>query len=151
MEILGLAVIYRASVPDTLDPLFLRRVSRFGRLAHSLFLTPVVLNPVISFQKLLVSLAHLLPLSLSAAEKLQVVTSFSILADMTQQIGGEHIVTSNMVAPTPMPTRTNPVPVAPKRCSRPRWSSRTGSALSRGVVPRTIDYNLRTLHIALVP
>ncbi|RJG12767.1 metal ABC transporter substrate-binding protein [Pseudomonas cavernicola] len=46
---------------------------------------------------LVVLLALLLPLSLSAAEKLKVVTSFSILADMTAHIGGEHIQLSNMV------------------------------------------------------
>lgn len=36
-------------------------------------------------------------LSLSAAEKLQVVTSFSILADITQQIGGDQIALRNLV------------------------------------------------------
>lgn len=34
-----------------------------------------------------------------AAEKLQVVTSFSILADITRQVGGEHIQVNNMVGP----------------------------------------------------
>ncbi|MGV8916852.1 MAG: metal ABC transporter solute-binding protein, Zn/Mn family [Pseudomonas sp.] len=41
----------------------------------------------------------LLPLSVSAAEKLKVVTSFSILADMARQIGGEHIQVINIVGP----------------------------------------------------
>ncbi|WP_397450675.1 metal ABC transporter solute-binding protein, Zn/Mn family [Pseudomonas sp. NA-150] len=41
----------------------------------------------------------LLPLSVSAAEKLKVVTSFSILADMAHQIGGEHIEVINIVGP----------------------------------------------------
>ncbi len=36
-------------------------------------------------------------LSLSAAEKLQVITSFSILADITQQIGGDYIELRNLV------------------------------------------------------
>ncbi|TWD47733.1 metal ABC transporter substrate-binding protein [Pseudomonas sp. SJZ131] len=49
----------------------------------------------------LVLFSLLLSMSISAlaaaAEKLQVVTSFSILADMTQQVGGEHIQISNMV------------------------------------------------------
>ncbi len=36
-------------------------------------------------------------LSLSAAEKLQVITSFSILADITQQFGGDHIELRNLV------------------------------------------------------
>lgn len=43
--------------------------------------------------------AFCLPLSLSAAEKLKVVTSFSILADITRHIGGEHIQLTNMVGP----------------------------------------------------
>ena len=38
-----------------------------------------------------------IPALAAAAEKLQVVTSFSILADMTQQVGGEHIQITNMV------------------------------------------------------
>ncbi|WP_149087127.1 metal ABC transporter substrate-binding protein [Pseudomonas prosekii] len=38
-----------------------------------------------------------IPALAAAAEKLQVVTSFSILADMAQQVGGEHIQITNMV------------------------------------------------------
>jgi len=49
----------------------------------------------------LVLFSLLLSMSISAlaaaAEKLQVVTSFSILADMTHQVGGEHIQITNMV------------------------------------------------------
>jgi zinc/manganese transport system substrate-binding protein len=41
----------------------------------------------------------LLPLSVSAAENLKVVTSFSILADMAHQIGGERIQVTNIVGP----------------------------------------------------
>jgi zinc/manganese transport system substrate-binding protein len=48
---------------------------------------------------LLVLFSLMLSMSLSAAEKLQVVTSFSILADMTQQVGGAHIQITNMVGP----------------------------------------------------
>ena len=49
---------------------------------------------------LLVLFSILLPLSMAqAADKLQVVTSFSILDDITHQIGGEHIQISNMVGP----------------------------------------------------
>lgn len=48
---------------------------------------------------LLVLISLMLSMSLSAAEKLQVVTSFSILADMTRQVGGEHIQITNMVGP----------------------------------------------------
>ncbi|MGE4405500.1 metal ABC transporter substrate-binding protein [Pseudomonas sp.] len=46
---------------------------------------------------LLFALALWLPLSLQAAEKLQVVTSFSILADLTREVGGEHIELTNLV------------------------------------------------------
>lgn len=48
-------------------------------------------------RNLLVALALLLPLSLHAAEKIQVVTSFSILADLTHEIGGEQIELTNFV------------------------------------------------------
>ncbi|MGL4317014.1 MAG: metal ABC transporter substrate-binding protein [Pseudomonas sp.] len=48
-------------------------------------------------RNLLVALALLLPLSLQAAEKIQVVTSFSILADLTHEIGGERIELTNFV------------------------------------------------------
>lgn len=47
---------------------------------------------------LLAALVLLLPLSLSAADKPQVVTSFSILADLTQEIAGTHIELINLVA-----------------------------------------------------
>lgn len=46
-------------------------------------------------RNLLVALALLLPLSLQAAEKIQVVTSFSILADLTHEVGGERIKLTN--------------------------------------------------------
>lgn len=46
---------------------------------------------------LVAALILLLPLSLSAADKLQVVSSFSILADLTKQVGGEHIELINLV------------------------------------------------------
>jgi len=45
-----LALIYRWLLLDSLDPLFLRSVSRFGALAYGMFLTLVVLNLVIGFQ-----------------------------------------------------------------------------------------------------
>jgi zinc/manganese transport system substrate-binding protein len=48
---------------------------------------------------LVAALMLLLPLSLSAADKLQVVTSFSILADLTHEIGGAHIKLINLVGP----------------------------------------------------
>ena len=49
-SMLLMAAIYRPLLLDTLDPLFLRSVSRLGPLAHGLFLTLVVLNLVIGFQ-----------------------------------------------------------------------------------------------------
>lgn len=45
---------------------------------------------------LLVLFSLMVSMSLSAAEKLQVVTSFSILADMTRQVGKDHIQITNM-------------------------------------------------------
>ncbi|EKT4524178.1 metal ABC transporter permease [Pseudomonas putida] len=44
------AVIYRPLLLDSLDPVFLRTVSRHGALAHGLFLGLVVLNLVVGFQ-----------------------------------------------------------------------------------------------------
>ncbi|WP_028239345.1 metal ABC transporter permease [Stutzerimonas azotifigens] len=44
------AAIYRALLLDSLDPLFLRRVSRYGPITHGLFLGLVVLNLVVGFQ-----------------------------------------------------------------------------------------------------
>jgi zinc/manganese transport system substrate-binding protein len=41
----------------------------------------------------------LLPLSVSAAESLKVVTSFSILADMARQVGRDHVQVVNIVGP----------------------------------------------------
>lgn len=52
LSLLLLAVIYRSLLLDSLDPLFLRSVSRLGPLAHGLFLGLVVLNLVIGFQAL---------------------------------------------------------------------------------------------------
>ncbi|MCQ4260603.1 metal ABC transporter substrate-binding protein [Stutzerimonas stutzeri] len=46
---------------------------------------------------LLFALALWLPLSLQAVEKLNVVTSFSILADLTREVGGDHIDLINLV------------------------------------------------------
>ena len=48
----ALALFYRALAADTLDPVFLRRVSRFGEFAQYLFLSLVVLNLVAGFQAL---------------------------------------------------------------------------------------------------
>lgn len=49
-SLLLLALIYRWLLLDSLDPLFLGSVSRFGPLAYGLFLALVVLNLVIGFQ-----------------------------------------------------------------------------------------------------
>lgn len=49
-SLLLLALIYRWLLMDSLDPLFLAGVSRFGPLAYGLFLTLVVLNLVVGFQ-----------------------------------------------------------------------------------------------------
>lgn len=48
-------------------------------------------------RNLLVALVLLLPFPLQAAEKIQVVTSFSILADLTHEVGGERIELTNFV------------------------------------------------------
>jgi len=48
-------------------------------------------------RRLFAALTLCLPLTLQAADKPQVVTSFSILADLTRAVGGEHIALSNLV------------------------------------------------------
>lgn len=50
-------------------------------------------------RRALLLLALALPFSAQAAEPIKVLTSFSILADMTRQIGGDHITLSNLVGP----------------------------------------------------
>lgn len=49
------------------------------------------------FMRLCVLLLLCLPVSLSAAEKARVVTTFSILADITREIGGDDIQLTNLV------------------------------------------------------
>ncbi|MDX9671908.1 MULTISPECIES: metal ABC transporter permease [unclassified Pseudomonas] len=49
-SLIAMTVIYKPLLLDTLDPLFLKTVSRLGPLAHGVFLTLVVLNLVIGFQ-----------------------------------------------------------------------------------------------------
>ncbi|WJD72216.1 metal ABC transporter permease [Pseudomonas asiatica] len=49
-SLLTFALIYRALLLDSLDPLFLRSVSRCGPIAHGVFLGLVVINLVVGFQ-----------------------------------------------------------------------------------------------------
>ena len=111
---------------------------------------------------LLVLFSLLLPLSLStasAAEKLQVVTSFSILADIAHQVGGEHIRITNMVGPDADAHTYEPTPDDAKALLKARliiknglgfepWLDRLVTSTetktpvitaSRGVIPRTLD------------
>ncbi|MFA7940854.1 metal ABC transporter substrate-binding protein [Pseudomonas brenneri] len=109
---------------------------------------------------LLVLFSVLLPLSFATAQdKLQVVTSFSILADMTQQVGGEHIQLSNMVDPDADAHTYEPSPDDAKALLKARviiknglgfepWLDRlitstetpaTVVNASKGVIARTLD------------
>ncbi|WP_259744352.1 metal ABC transporter solute-binding protein, Zn/Mn family, partial [Pseudomonas protegens] len=111
---------------------------------------------------LLVLFSLLLPLSWStaqAADKLAVVTSFSILADMTRQIGGEHVQITNLVGADEDAHTYEPTPDDAKALLKARliiknglgfepWldrlvaSSATKTPVitaSRGVIPRTLD------------
>ena len=117
---------------------------------------------------LLVLFSLLLPLSLStasAAEKLQVVTSFSILADLTHQIGGEHIQITNMVGPDADAHTYEPTPDDAKALLKAKliiknglgfepWLDRLVTSTetrtpvitaSRGVIPRTLDEEGETI------
>ncbi|WP_409277199.1 metal ABC transporter permease [Pseudomonas defluvii] len=49
-SLLTFALIYRALLLDSLDPLFLRSLSRYGPIAHGVFLGLVVINLVVGFQ-----------------------------------------------------------------------------------------------------
>ncbi|MGE8065734.1 metal ABC transporter substrate-binding protein [Pseudomonas sp. NPDC089569] len=108
---------------------------------------------------LLVLFGLMLSMSLNAAEKLQVVTSFSILADITQQVGGEHVEITNMVAADTDAHTYEPTPNDAQALLRAKliiknglgfepWLDRlvssTGThapviSASRGVIPRDLD------------
>jgi zinc/manganese transport system substrate-binding protein len=114
---------------------------------------------------LLVLFSLLLSMSLSAAEKLQVVTSFSILADMTHQVGGDHIQITNMVGPDADAHTYEPTPDDAKALLKAKliiknglgfepWldrlvtSSETQAPVisaSHGVIPRSLDEDGETI------
>ncbi|WP_350615092.1 metal ABC transporter substrate-binding protein [Pseudomonas sp. HY7a-MNA-CIBAN-0227] len=97
--------------------------------------------------------------TVQAADKLQVVTSFSILADMTHQVGGDHIQISNMVGPDADAHTYEPTPDDAKALLTAKviiknglgfepWLDRlvtstetkaTVVTASKGVIPRTMD------------
>ncbi|MDK1397007.1 metal ABC transporter substrate-binding protein [Pseudomonas protegens] len=111
---------------------------------------------------LLVLFSLLLPLSLptaQAADKLAVVTSFSILADMTRQVGGEHVHINNLVGTDEDAHTYEPSPDDAKALLKARliiknglgfepWLDRLVASTatqaqvvtaSRGVIPRTLE------------
>lgn len=114
---------------------------------------------------LLVLFSLMLSMSLSAAEKLQVVTSFSILADMTHQVGGDHIQITNMVGPDADAHTYEPTPDDGKALLKAKliiknglgfepWLDRLVTSTetqapmisaSQGVIPRTLDEDGETI------
>ncbi|WP_285407774.1 metal ABC transporter substrate-binding protein [Pseudomonas sp. FR229a] len=114
---------------------------------------------------LLVLFSLMLSMTLSAAEKLPVVTSFSILADMVQQVGGEHVQITSMVGPDADAHTYEPTPNDAKALLRARliiknglgfepWLDRlvtstdskaTVITASRGVIPRSLDEDGETV------
>ncbi|MBV4472703.1 metal ABC transporter substrate-binding protein [Pseudomonas botevensis] len=114
---------------------------------------------------LLVLFSLLLSMSLSAAEKLPVVTSFSILADMVHQVGGEHIQITNMVGPDADAHTYEPTPDDAKALLKAKlivknglgfepWLDRlvtstdtkaTVISASHGVIPRALDEDGETV------
>ena len=114
---------------------------------------------------LLVLFSLMLSMSLSAAEKLQVVTSFSILADMTHQVGGDHIQITNMVGPDADAHTYEPTPDDAKALLKAKliiknglgfepWldrlvtSTETKAAVisaSHGVIPRSLNEDGETI------
>jgi zinc/manganese transport system substrate-binding protein len=114
---------------------------------------------------LLVLFSLMVSMSLSAAEKLQVVTSFSILADMTRQVGKDHIQITNMVGPDADAHTYEPTPDDAKALLKAKliiknglgfepWldrlviSSETQAPVisaSHGVIPRSLDEDGETV------
>ncbi|MBT2295000.1 metal ABC transporter substrate-binding protein [Pseudomonas fluorescens] len=114
---------------------------------------------------LLVLFSLMLSLSTSAAEKLQVVTSFSILADMTQEVGGEHIQITNLVGPDADAHTYEPTPDDAKALLSAKliiknglgfepWLDRLVTSTettapvisaSHGVIPRSLDEDGETV------
>ncbi|MDB6051439.1 MAG: putative transport system, periplasmic protein [Pseudomonas sp.] len=114
---------------------------------------------------LLLSSLLLLPLSLSAAEKLKVVASFSILADMAHQIGGEHVQVVSLVGPDQAAQGFKPTAEDAKKLAQAnviiqnglgyepwmeRLIARSGTrtpviTVSNGVTPRTWDIDGKTV------
>jgi zinc/manganese transport system substrate-binding protein len=114
---------------------------------------------------LLVLFSLMMSMSLSAAEKLQVVTSFSILADMTQHVGGEHIQITNMVGPDADAHTYEPTPNDAQALLKAKiiiknglgfepWLDRLVASsdaqapvitASRGVIPRDLDEDGETV------
>ncbi|MFJ7282684.1 metal ABC transporter substrate-binding protein [Pseudomonas sp. NPDC099000] len=114
---------------------------------------------------LLVLFSLMLSMSLSAAEKLQVVTSFSILADMTHQVGGDHIQITNMVGPDADAHTYEPTPDDAKALLKARliiknglgfepWLDRLVTSTetkaqvisaSHGVIPRSLNEDGETV------
>ena len=117
---------------------------------------------------LFVLFSVLLTLSMStaqAADKLAVVTSFSILADITRQVGGEHIQVSNMVGPDADAHTYEPTPDDAKALLKAKliiknglgfepWLDRLVASTatkaqvvtaSKGVIPRSLDEDGETV------
>ncbi|QYY82009.1 metal ABC transporter substrate-binding protein [Pseudomonas germanica] len=114
---------------------------------------------------LLVLFSLMLSMSLSAAEKLPVVTSFSILADMVHQVGGEHVQITNMVGPDADAHTYEPTPDDAKALLKAKlivknglgfepWLDRlltstetktTVISASHGVIPRSLDEDGETV------
>ncbi|WP_085693758.1 MULTISPECIES: metal ABC transporter substrate-binding protein [unclassified Pseudomonas] len=106
-----------------------------------------------------------LSMSLSAAEKMPVVTSFSILADLMHQVGGEHVQITDMVGPDADAHTYEPTPDDAKALLKARlivknglgfepWLDRLVSSTattatvvtaSRGVIPRSLDEDGETV------
>ena len=114
---------------------------------------------------LLVSSLLMVPLSFSAAEKLKVVTSFSILADMAHQVGGEYVQVISLVGPDQDAQGYKPTNDDAKKLAQANviiqnglgyepWIdglvTRSGTkklviTASNGVTPRTVDVDGKTV------
>ncbi len=67
-----------------------------------------------------------------AAERIQVVTSFSILADMVQNVGGDHVEVTSLVGPDSDAHVFSPTPATHVPWPTPTWWCSTACCSKAG-------------------
>ncbi len=67
-----------------------------------------------------------------AREPLNVVTSFSVLADMVEQVGGEHVAVTSLVGPDSDSHVYSPNPADARSSPQPTWWSSMACSTKAG-------------------